>query len=205
MQAKAADGSSCIEIFRSDLGRPAVSAWSTATSPRLNARQSPAKIYWRIRLLLSQTTRRPLLSIQRPPRLTWRQPGGSGRQPIGPHSISAPGARRRSTLPWLGEMPTCAAAEQAIETRTHKLEHETAKRTIGPRAREYSPRWLISSSPASFRKSKARPALNLRLVAAHPSLIQFDRLPLSHNSTRRGAPSRAFVKIPFSSPLDHAP
>jgi hypothetical protein len=40
--------------------------------------------------LRSQTTFRPLLSSQRPPRRTCRHPDGSGRQPMGPHSIWAP-------------------------------------------------------------------------------------------------------------------
>lgn len=40
-----------------------------------------------------QTTLRPLLSSHWPPVRTCRQPGGSGRQPIAPHSTCAPGAR----------------------------------------------------------------------------------------------------------------
>jgi hypothetical protein len=57
-------------------------------------------------------------------------PGGSGRHPIGPHSISAPRARKRSAVSWLGEMPICAYAEHAIEIRAHKLVNKTAKRII---------------------------------------------------------------------------
>ena len=52
---------------------------------------SPVRLIEMCQLRLrSQTTFRPLLSSQRPPRRTCRHPDGSGRQPMGPHSIWAP-------------------------------------------------------------------------------------------------------------------
>ena len=52
---------------------------------------SPVRLMEMCQLRLrSQTTFRPLLSSQRPPRRTCRHPDGSGRQPMGPHSIWAP-------------------------------------------------------------------------------------------------------------------
>ena len=53
---------------------------------------------------------------------------------------------------------------------------------------QYSCRGSIDSSRVSFRKSQARRAVSLRLVAAHPSLVRSDRLPLSQfNEARRAA------------------
>jgi hypothetical protein len=124
--------------------------------PAPRGRPISSTIYRLVRPLLSQTTRRPLLSIQRPPRLTCRHPGGSGRHPIGPHSISAPRARKRSALSWLGEMPICAYAEHAIEIRAHKLVNETAKRIIWPPSRRYGAYRCASLRPWLSPRGKPR-------------------------------------------------
>jgi hypothetical protein len=62
---------------------------------------------------------------------TCRQPGGNGRQPMGPHSTCAPGARDVSGAALLDEIaPACAGAGGAIAASNTRLQNETAKRAI---------------------------------------------------------------------------
>jgi hypothetical protein len=148
---------------------------------------------------LSQTTRRPLLSIQRPPRLTCRHPDGSGRHPIGPHSISAPRARKRSAVSWLGEMPICAYAEHAIEIRAHKLVSETAKRIIWMPSRRYGAYRCASLRPwlSPEGKPRRRPLGRLLDGASAPQMIGMGRGRSKQRRRGTGVPVKEKPRHPL--------